>query len=60
MLGKLLSGRYLLTVASAVAFLYLVFTKIIDAKDAMMIITMVFSLYFARNDRTQNKVDALK
>lgn len=48
---KLLSGRWILTVAAAIAFLYLVFTKIIDPKDAMMIITMVFSLYFSRSDR---------
>lgn len=55
MLQKLLSGRYLLTVITAVAFLYLVFKGTIDAKDAMMIVTMVFTLYFSRNDRNTTK-----
>lgn len=55
MLAKLLSGRYLLTIAAAFVFIYLAVTKLVDAKDAMSIVTMVFILYFSRSDRNQTK-----
>lgn len=48
---KILSGRYLLTVLSGAAFIYLTVTKQIDTAQAMTIIAMVFTLYFSRNDR---------
>lgn len=53
MLTKLLSGRYVLTLISGIAFLYMIVTMSIKPSDAMMIITMVFTLYFSRNDRKQ-------
>ena len=48
-LKKLSSGRYLLTVSAAVAFLYMVFCGKIDPKDAIQIIAMVFVMYFSRD-----------
>lgn len=57
MIGKLLSGRYLLTLISGVSFLYLVISMSIKPSDAMMIITMVFTLYFSRNDRNKGGND---
>lgn len=49
--NKLLSGRFLLTIATAIVFVYLALVGRMEAKDTMLIITMVFTLYFTRNDR---------
>lgn len=50
-MNKLSSGRFILTVVSALAFGYMATTKILDPKDSLQLITMVFVLYFTRNDR---------
>ena len=52
-MSKLFSGRFLLTIITGMAFLYLVMSGKMEAKDATMLITMVFTLYFSRNDRKQ-------
>jgi len=51
MLNKLTSGRFLLTIVTAIAFLFLIISGKMEPKDAMQIITMVFVLYFTRLDR---------
>lgn len=48
---KLLSGRLFLTVCAGLAFLWVVLTKAIDGKDAMVVILLVANWYFTR-DRT--------
>jgi hypothetical protein len=48
---KILSGRFILTIACAMVFVKLAFTGKLDPKDVMTIVVMVFTLYFTRNDR---------
>ena len=50
-LGKLSSGRWILTVLSGVAFLYCVWKRILPPEAITAIITSVFVSYFNRNDR---------
>lgn len=50
--SKLFSGRFFLTIVSGMCFGYLVVSGHLEAKDALVLITMVFTLYFSRNDRT--------
>ena len=52
---KVLSGRYLLTITSAIIFLLLIIKNMIEGKDAMVLIAMVFTLYFSkqRNETKQ-------
>lgn len=50
-MNKLLGGRYILTLATAFVFVWLSVQNWIKPSDAMQIITMVFVLYFSRNDR---------
>ena len=50
-IAKVLSGRLFLTVCAGVAFLWVVLTKAIDGKDAMVVILLVANWYFTR-DRT--------
>jgi Mg2+/citrate symporter len=52
MLSKLLSGRFLLTLAAAWVFVYLCITSKMSPEAATGIISTVFALYFNRNDRT--------
>lgn len=54
MLQKLLSGRYLLTVAAAFVFVYAVITKLIGAAETVAILMFVFQAYFDRKDRENN------
>jgi len=49
--SMLLSGRYFLTITSGVAFLYTVWQRVLPPEAIATIITMVFSLYFSRQDR---------
>lgn len=55
-LPKLFSGRYILTVACAIVFVYASFRGLIDKDVVATIITMVFTLYFTRSDRGQNGI----
>ena len=48
-LSKLLSGRLFLTVCAGAAFLWLVYTGAIEAKDAMVVILLVSNWYFTRD-----------
>jgi len=47
-MNKLLSGRWILTVMSGVAFLYMVWSGKMSAEAAASIISMVFVSYFNR------------
>jgi hypothetical protein len=59
-MSKLLSGRYILTLAAAFVFLWLSCKGMIASSDAMQVITMVFVLYFSRNDRQQSNQGEVK
>jgi hypothetical protein len=48
---KCLSGRFILTVASALVFVYCSSKGILKADTVATIISMVFTLYFSRSDR---------
>jgi hypothetical protein len=54
LIGKDIGGRLFLTYVSGLCFAYMVITKVYDEKG-MMVIIMVWTLYFSRNDRNQNK-----
>lgn len=49
--NKLLSGRFLLTVACAVVFAYIAAKQIIPPEATVTILASVFTSYFGRNDR---------
>ncbi len=49
--GKLLSGRWILTVIGGIAFLYCVFTKQLEAATITAILLSIFNSYFDRKDR---------
>ena len=51
---KLFSGRWLLTVACAIAFLYAVWKRILPDTAIVAIIVSVFKDYFNRSDRNGN------
>jgi hypothetical protein len=53
MIAKLLSGRWLLTIACAIVFVYASINKILEAQAVSAIIASVFQAYFSRNDRQQ-------
>ena len=46
---KITSGQFILTVLSGVVFKELVDLKIITPTEALVLITMVFTLYFTRD-----------
>ncbi|MFH1231877.1 MAG: hypothetical protein V1709_10320 [Planctomycetota bacterium] len=46
---KLLSGRYILTVASALVFVYCSIKGILKPDTVATIVVMVFTLYFSRD-----------
>lgn len=52
MKNKALSGRYFLTIACGVAFLYATYKGTLSPEAITGIITMVFVSYFERKDRT--------
>jgi hypothetical protein len=52
---KLLSGRYILTLACAIVFGHCAINKIIPVDAVVSIITMVFISYFQRQDRNINQ-----
>jgi len=47
---KMMSGRFLFTIACAVAFLYGVFTKMLSSDVVERIITVVLVFYFTKKD----------
>ena len=49
--AKAFSGRYLLTVASALVFVYCSVRGILRADTVATIVGMVFTMYFQRTDR---------
>lgn len=51
-IGKLISGRYYLTIVAGVVFAYAVYAKILDSQATGAILTAIFLSYFNRNDRT--------
>lgn len=53
MLTKLMSGRWILTVASAVIFVYAVAKGILDAATTATILMFVFKSYFDKGDRNE-------
>ncbi len=53
-MNKLLSGRWILTVASALVFVYAAIKGILDAATVATILMFVFKSYFDRNDRAEN------
>jgi len=53
-IDKCLSGRFILTIVTAIIFSKCAWTGALDAKDVMAIIIMVFTLYFSKTDRKQN------
>lgn len=50
---KLLSGRYVLTVITGLAFAWAVYTKSLSAEATATIITMVFVSYFQRKRKEE-------
>lgn len=50
-MNKLLSGRYLLTVAAAFVFVWAAITKLLSPAELVAIVMFVFQAYFNRNDR---------
>lgn len=57
MLSKLLSGRYVLTMAAGYVFIHLSVTGWIKPGEAMQLITMVFVLYFQKNRGSDAKTN---
>ena len=51
MLEKISSGRWLLTMACSVVFVYSAFTKLLSPAEIMGVVMMVFTAYFNRGDR---------
>lgn len=49
--SKLTSGRWILTVVTALVFAFLAISGQAEAQDVMTIVVMVFTLYFTRSDR---------
>ena len=54
LIGKDIGGRMFLTIIAGLSFGWMVVTKMVDAKDAMLLIGVVFTLYFTRTDRPTN------
>ena len=53
MLQKLLSGRFIFTVISALVFSQMAISGKISGEQAMSIIMLVITFYFSRTDRQQ-------
>lgn len=51
MLSKMMSGRWLLTIACGIVFIWATMNKILEAQAVSAIIVMVFQAYFNRNDK---------
>lgn len=46
------SGRFILTVICGLSFGYMAITGILEAKDSLLIMTLVFSSYFQKPTET--------
>ena len=51
MLGKLMSGRWLLTISCAIVFIWATLNKFLEAQAVSAIIVMVFQAYFNKPDK---------
>jgi len=54
-IDKSLSGRFFLTIIAGIVFAYASLKGIMDKQAMGVIITMVFTLYFSRQDRNPPK-----
>ena len=52
-MSKLLSGRFLFTVVTALVFLWAATTKVLSNEQIVSIIMLVISFYFNRTDRKE-------
>ena len=50
-LNKLLSGRFIFTVVSALVFAYVSLNKVISSEQIYSVITLIIGFYFGRSDR---------
>lgn len=50
--SKFKSGRFWMALISAWVFAYIAVNQLIEGKDALLIIAMVFSYYFGKGDTT--------
>lgn len=57
MFSKLLSGRYVLTIATAFVFVYAAITKMLSPAEIVAVVMFVFQAYFNKNDRKQGGQD---
>ncbi len=53
MLSKLLSGRFLLTIAAAFVFVYSALTKCLSPAETVAILMFVFQAYFNKKEETK-------
>lgn len=51
---QITSARWLLTLCVGAVYAYLACKEIIDPKDSLSVIMIVFALYFNRSDRVNN------
>ena len=54
-MNKLLSGRYMFTVITALVFGWASFAKILSNEQIISIIMLVIGFYFNRTDRKETK-----
>jgi len=52
MIQKLMSGRFLLTVAAAFVFVYAAVTKMLSPAETVAVLMFVFQAYFNKNNDT--------
>lgn len=50
-MSKLFSGRFLLTMVSAIVFMYLALADKMTAEQALLVINGIVIFYFTRTDR---------
>lgn len=55
MLSKLLSGRFILTLAAAFVFVWSAMTKILSAAETVAVIMFVFQAYFHKGKEDNQK-----
>jgi hypothetical protein len=51
MLTKLVSGRFILTIAAAFVFVWAALSKVLSPAEIVAVVMFVFQAYFHRNDR---------
>ena len=50
LIKKLSSGRFLLTIATAVVFVYATVAKILPSEAVASVVSTVFAIYFLKNE----------